>query len=391
MDEDTKQYYRENFNYSDFTPICIETPKPCPTKICPPPWNGWGSPEDSLQSWLHIVPVKPKFDQVKELVLDKKVLKYGAVLDSTKPEDQGREFVITYRLQDDKIGVYETPIQNSGWRGGRFLEFLRMIKPGSSQDCPEYYAPWDLYVGALLDFYGHRFLVKCAHPFVLEFINTNPDCFPEHVKQNIRQYFEEHEKQHGSCENEKRKTCDPGPPVCEEPLREGFFEHLGMGLSHHFTGNQFRPCDENPYPFPCNYEWSKYDHGDDPSLNPSVGDPNCFEQGDSNAVCTPQQYYYPAPVMQNPVLCEEPQCINPDEYYPLKEHRFDTQNLSEDESKWRSNTHLTTSSIGFSPPPQDQMPFYPHRSMLTQAPNTFLCRNCGSNSNPCTCSTSSTS
>ena len=33
MDEFTKQWYRENFGYTDFTPICIEVKKPEPPKV----------------------------------------------------------------------------------------------------------------------------------------------------------------------------------------------------------------------------------------------------------------------------------------------------------------------------------------------------------------------
>lgn len=71
------------------------------------PWNGYGSPEDSLGSVLHIVPRRPRYDAKKRLIFELKVLKFGAVMDSTRPEDQGREFTISYRLVDDKLSVYE--------------------------------------------------------------------------------------------------------------------------------------------------------------------------------------------------------------------------------------------------------------------------------------------
>ncbi|CAG7722699.1 unnamed protein product [Allacma fusca] len=363
MDDHTKQFYRENFNYSDFTPICVETKVPSPPKISPPPWNGWGTPEDSLASWLHVTPVRPKFDEVKCMVLNLKVLKFGAILDSTKPEDLGREFVITCRLQDDKIGVHEVPVRNSGWPGGKFLDYLRITKPGSSNDYPEYYGPWDLYIGAMLDFYGHRFVIKCAHPFVLEFINTNPCCFPEHVKQNIREYFEQ-QKQQNCCD--RPKTCDPGPPVCEQPIGEGFFEHLGLGRK--IVVKKLPPLEENPYPFPCCYEWDSFPQ--DPCLNPSAGSPDSFEQTNCNSVCTPTQYC-PDSIMQNPVICEEPQCINPEEYYALKEHRFDFYNVPEDPSKWKTLDHSTDRC------PCPPVPGRPKNGMLTQAPFTFgSCMNC---------------
>jgi len=129
-------------------------------------------------------------------------------MDSTRPEDVGREFTISYRLVDDKLSIFERAVRNSGWTGGKFLDYCRVIKSGSSKDDPEYYGPSDLYIGAMLDVHGFRFCINSADPFVLEFIKTNPECFPEHVRQNIQEYFD--------CEkiqNPKRfeeKECDAG-------------------------------------------------------------------------------------------------------------------------------------------------------------------------------------
>ena len=145
---------------------------------------------------------------MKSLLFELKVLKFGAVMDSTRPEDQGREFTISYRLNDDKMAIYEIPVRNSGWPGGKFLDFMRIPRAGSSNDCPEYYTPADLYVGAVLDCFGHRFLIQKVDPFVLDFINANPCCFPEHVKENIRNYFECMKRHHP--DQFKEKECDPG-------------------------------------------------------------------------------------------------------------------------------------------------------------------------------------
>ena len=59
-----------------------------------------------------------------------RVLRYEAILDSMKADDQGRRFVISYRLADDTISVYEPQVRNSGVIGGKFLERSRVAKPG---------------------------------------------------------------------------------------------------------------------------------------------------------------------------------------------------------------------------------------------------------------------
>jgi len=340
MDEATKKFYRDYYGYTDFTPICIDPKKPPKKELQPPPWNGWGSPEDSLQSWLHIVPRRPKYDAMKRLVFELKVLKFGAVLDSTRPEDQGREFTISYRLVDDKIAVYERPVRNSGWPGGKFLDFSRLQKAGSSNDNPVYYGPHDFYIGAMLDFHGHRFCLNAADTFVLEFIEKNPDCFPEHVKQNLKEYFECEKKQNPQLFAEK--PCDPGKPVCEEALGEGFFEHLGLGSERH----EVHPCAENPNPIPLCYDWDMcrklgYNCGvqrPEPGVDdvegieqvcdkPCPGNPDMFEMKEC-AVCRPSREVPPEPIMPNPKWEDgTPKAIDTkEEYFWRKDHRFDCYN-----------------------------------------------------------------
>lgn len=95
-----------------------------------PPYNGYGSLEDSLQNCLHLIPEPPKKDYIKLMENEHRVLRYEAALDSIKPEDHGRRFVISYRLADDTVSVYEPPTRNSGIIGGKFLERSRIAKPG---------------------------------------------------------------------------------------------------------------------------------------------------------------------------------------------------------------------------------------------------------------------
>ena len=95
-----------------------------------PPYNGYGSLEDSLQNCLHLVPEPPKKDYIKLMENQHKVLRYDAVLDSSNIEDKGRKFIISFRLSDDTIGIYEPPMRNSGIIGGKFLENCRIARPG---------------------------------------------------------------------------------------------------------------------------------------------------------------------------------------------------------------------------------------------------------------------
>ncbi len=134
MDNFTKAFYYQNLGVTDFTPLRDENVLGTRSHAFPkmeiPPYNGYGSLEDSLQNCLHLIPEPPKKDYIKLLENQNRILRYEAVLDTTSPEDQGRKFVINYRLSDDAISIYEPPIRNSGVIGGKFLEFSRVAKPG---------------------------------------------------------------------------------------------------------------------------------------------------------------------------------------------------------------------------------------------------------------------
>jgi len=108
------------------------------------------------------------------------------------------------------------------------LEYALVPKPGSSKDNPVYYGLNDFYIGSMLDIYGHRFCLNAVDRFVLDFIEGNPGCFTEQVRQNIREYFECKDK--GAKPGDREKPCGPGKEVCEEPVGEGFFACLDSVL-----------------------------------------------------------------------------------------------------------------------------------------------------------------
>ena len=96
------------------------------------------------------MPEPPKKDYIKLLENQNRILRYEAVLDTNNAEDQGRKFVLSYRLSDDSISVFESPVRNSGVIGGKFLENSRIAKPGSSADQPVFYGPQDISIGTLV-------------------------------------------------------------------------------------------------------------------------------------------------------------------------------------------------------------------------------------------------
>lgn len=193
MDNFTKAFYYQNFGQTEFSPINDENvigggAKPF-NKMEIAPYNGYGSLEDSLQNCLFLVPEPPKKDYIKLMENEHKVLRYEAVLNTNNPEDQGRKFIISYRLSDDTVGIYEPPMRNSGIIGGKFLENCRIAKPGSTSDRPVYYGPQDFIIGSVISVFRHKFRITGADLYVLNFAEEHPDQFPTDVISNLRQYL----------------------------------------------------------------------------------------------------------------------------------------------------------------------------------------------------------
>ncbi|XP_036003226.1 EF-hand domain-containing protein 1 [Fundulus heteroclitus] len=182
----TREYYKEN--YPDMVMEAVEIPKTEEVKKKEiPPYNGFGSLENSLQNCLYVTPRPPKVKFLKNLENDHKVLRYTAQLDSSSPSDEGRCFILSYYLSDDMISIYEKQTRNSGIIGGKFLEKTRVPKPGSSVDNPEFYSPADLAIGATIEIFSHRFVLTNADLYVLKYMESISNQIPSQTLESLRQ------------------------------------------------------------------------------------------------------------------------------------------------------------------------------------------------------------
>uniref|UniRef100_A0A1A7X660 EF-hand domain (C-terminal) containing 1 n=1 Tax=Iconisemion striatum TaxID=60296 RepID=A0A1A7X660_9TELE len=188
-DDFTKHHYQKNFPDMEMKPTEVPTKKksPLPEKKHVPPYNGFGSLEDSLQNCLSLIPKRPKENLQKMLEYDDKVLRYSVRLDSANPDDEGRRFVMSYFLSDSMISIFERPVCNSGFIGGRFLEKTRVPKPGSSVENPEFYSPSDFAIGATVEVFGHRFVLVDAALYVLKYLESISSEIPTHTLDSLRQ------------------------------------------------------------------------------------------------------------------------------------------------------------------------------------------------------------
>ncbi|KAJ1460293.1 hypothetical protein M885DRAFT_459085 [Pelagophyceae sp. CCMP2097] len=162
---------------------------PALTRTAVPPFNGFGSEEDSLRSVYSIRPTKPSRD-ASGSSHQGRVMRYSARMRGARCEDRDRKFTLQFYPIDGTIGVREPPLRNSGHVGGSFLARSRVRKPARMQKndaAPEkrsakesavwgpapavnYYAASDLFVGAVLEFLGHEFLIEDADEFSLRYM-----------------------------------------------------------------------------------------------------------------------------------------------------------------------------------------------------------------------------
>ncbi|XP_022623034.1 EF-hand domain-containing family member C2 [Seriola dumerili] len=193
-DNFTRDYYRSKYGIEDFTPVQYKaSPAPKPRRLVPP-YNGFGSEEDSLSSCQGLLPKPPQKDFKKFMAkdrcgLDSNVLSFRAKMVTTDPVDRERVFIISFYLCDDSISVFEHPQKNSGVLSGKFLERGRVKKPGQElfkSELSQYFKAQDLYVGATLCINNKNFQLLDADEYTLRYMEKHAEEFP---KANIGNIF----------------------------------------------------------------------------------------------------------------------------------------------------------------------------------------------------------
>nr|XP_033472943.1 EF-hand domain-containing family member C2 [Epinephelus lanceolatus] len=241
-DQFTKDYYRSKYGIEDFTPVQYKAPPaPKPPRLVPP-YNGFGSEEDSLSSCQGLLPKPPQKDFLKFMEkdrcgLDSNVLNFRAKMVTSDPVDRDRVFIISFYLSDDSISVFERPQRNSGVLGGKFLERGRVKKPGQElfkSELSEYFTAQDLYVGATLCLNNKNFQLLDADEYTLNYMEQHAEEFP---KANVGNILSKLRSVPEEKQSEIRKfltLSDPGNSgfIPYESFR-GLLSGLDCGLSEH--------------------------------------------------------------------------------------------------------------------------------------------------------------
>jgi hypothetical protein len=247
-DEFTKDFYRSKYGVNEFNiikPDPAATPKP--REI--PPYNGFGSEEDSLCSCMGLIPKPPQRDFIKFMEkdssgLNSNILRFVATLNTENPVDAGRRFIVSFFLSDDTISVFEPPQRNSGVVGGKFLERGRIKKPNQEifkSDMSEYYVASELYIGAEVTFNDHIFIIEDADEYAMNYMESRPEEFPKANVNMILAKLSPHKESIAKC---KTTSCTYSD-FCSCLKSSGLVEHEIATIARKFATRIAKPASIN--------------------------------------------------------------------------------------------------------------------------------------------------
>jgi len=169
----TKSFYMQNYGMteSDFPDMQMQAPPRAAPIMLPPPPTGYGTEEDSLGSFLYLMPKVPKRDLKKLMENDGVILRFATKFVNPTPEDANRIFIISYYMADDTVGIYEKFQRNSGFIGGKFLERSKMVNPTTQ----EYYKLADFQIGQRVRVNTYDFIVEGTDEYTNKYL-ANMGC-----------------------------------------------------------------------------------------------------------------------------------------------------------------------------------------------------------------------
>nr|XP_054413606.1 EF-hand domain-containing protein 1 isoform X2 [Pongo abelii] len=129
--------------------------------------------------------------------------------ESPIPEDKDRKFVFSYFLATDMISIFEPPVRNSGIIGGKYLGRTKVVKPYSTVDNPIYYGPSDFFIGAVIEVFGHRFIILDTDEYVLKYMESNAAQYSPEALASIQNHVRKREAPAPESES-KQTEKDPG-------------------------------------------------------------------------------------------------------------------------------------------------------------------------------------
>lgn len=137
----------------------------------PPVWDGLGGEEDTLNSCKRLVPRRPRRDEAKFHKFEAQLLRFNSHMISDVNENNERHFVIVYYLENDTMRVFEPPIPNAGFAGGKFLSRGAYRPNGRTANEP-YIKASDICIGTTLKINHFRFAITAMDQPTREYLTA---------------------------------------------------------------------------------------------------------------------------------------------------------------------------------------------------------------------------
>ncbi|XP_011502900.1 PREDICTED: EF-hand domain-containing family member C2-like [Ceratosolen solmsi marchali] len=247
LDKYTKEYYRKKYGLDDFTPL--DRPKNRGNEYKDinkyvPPYNGFGSYEDTLENCFTIRPKRPKVIsdksyQYENQETDRRILRFEAKMISAIPANKDRRFILSVYLIDNTVLIVENTSKKAGSKKSVFKKRMRFKLPGQNiftSERPQYYEPQYFYVGATLNLMGFEFEIINADEYTFNYMEQHPKEFPKGDKDDIMFKIRETLKSvYQDFINKYSPTkIDDNPPILTYlRLREATNEYLGNRITEH--------------------------------------------------------------------------------------------------------------------------------------------------------------
>lgn len=192
-DEFTRAYFYDELGIQLDEKVDVQLPERAVPRASTPPYNGYGSWDDSMSSVIHLIPKAPKKDFKKLYDNEGKILRFTARFANPKPEDVNRLFVFNFHLFDDTLSIHEPPQRNLGIVTGRFLEKGVHL----NMETGDLFQIEDLLPGKIVTVFNHRFEMLDMDEYTKNSV-MNPDAIRrkfdltvvmEKLRESMRQQY----------------------------------------------------------------------------------------------------------------------------------------------------------------------------------------------------------
>lgn len=166
----------------DMEPVKVKTNPPQKIIHPIPPYNGYGSEEDSLNNVKHLNFQGKNIEYyVDKFKRDKHILRFLSKLISPIASDEERRFIISFFVKDQSIQIFELAARNSGRQSCKFYDRQRIKNPFTNK----YYTEKDCIIGNCIYANHYTFKLLKMDEYTRKYMLSNPEIFRDANVKNV--------------------------------------------------------------------------------------------------------------------------------------------------------------------------------------------------------------